>query len=84
MRIVFLEYAKMFKTGDYARIDRNQLFYEGRQDNQIKVRGHRVDLSEIEKAVLNLALVEHAVVLSHKINEMEQVIYLNRHYYFNL
>lgn len=31
--------------------------YEGRTDSQVKIRGHRVDLSEVEKAVLKAPAV---------------------------
>lgn len=41
---------------------------------QIKIRGHRVDLSEIEKAVLSVREVEKAVVLCYKPGEMNQAL----------
>lgn len=44
-------YAKLYRTGDFARVEKEVLVYEGRTDSQVKVRGHRVDLAEIEKAV---------------------------------
>jgi len=38
-----------YKTGDLCYIDENKLFmYCGRTDNQIKIQGYRVELSEIE------------------------------------
>lgn len=37
--------------------------YEGRTDSQVKVRGHRVDLSEIQKHLLEIDGVEKAIVL---------------------
>lgn len=30
------------------------MLYEGRTDSQVKIRGHRVDLSEVEKAVASV------------------------------
>ena len=41
----------LYRTGDYAVNYKGRLYFEGRLDSQIKVRGHRVDLLEIEKAV---------------------------------
>merc|ERR1739844_535704 len=41
----------LYRTGDYAKIYNYRLYYYGRADSQIKVRGHRTDLSEIEKSV---------------------------------
>lgn len=44
---------KWYKTGDIVRINENgNLEFHGRQDSQVKISGHRVELQEIE-AVLN-------------------------------
>jgi non-ribosomal peptide synthetase component F len=48
----------LYKTGDYARIYNDKLYYYGRSDSQIKVRGHRMDLSEIEKTVLDIPVFD--------------------------
>jgi amino acid adenylation domain-containing protein len=52
-----------FRTGDRARVlaDGN-LAFVARADRQVKVRGHRVELEEVEAALLSLASVEEAVV----------------------
>lgn len=47
--------------------------YEGRTDSQIKVRGHRVDLTEVEKIVATAPAVDKAVVLCYKPGELSQV-----------
>ena len=66
----------MYATGDYAILERENglLYFEGRCDSQIKVRGHRVDLSEIEKAVLSLDGVEKAVILCFQPNQPAQKV----------
>lgn len=47
---------KMFKTGDMARwLDNGEMDYIGRNDNQVKVRGFRVDLGDVEASVARLA-----------------------------
>ncbi|KAJ8666524.1 hypothetical protein QAD02_008186 [Eretmocerus hayati] len=61
-----IRFARVYRTGDYARLKNQQLFYEGRRDNQIKVRGHRIDLSEIERVVLNMVVVDDVAVLPKK------------------
>lgn len=49
--------------------------YEGRTDSQIKVRGHRVDLSEVEKQLCGLtALVDKGVVLCYRPGEIDQAL----------
>ncbi|XP_011501560.1 PREDICTED: N-(5-amino-5-carboxypentanoyl)-L-cysteinyl-D-valine synthase [Ceratosolen solmsi marchali] len=67
-------FSRIFRTGDYAKIENNHIFYEGRRDNQIKIRGHRIDITEIEKAVLKLSIVKNAVVLSSNVSESEQIL----------
>ena len=68
-----LGYERMFRTGDYARIIGGQLVYEGRSDSQVKVRGHRVDLSEVYNSINQLPEVSVCVVLCYKPGEPEQV-----------
>jgi len=44
---------RMYLTGDLGRInDEGELEYFGRTDDQVKVRGYRVELSEIESVLL--------------------------------
>lgn len=62
----------MFRTGDYGRIIAGQMLYEGRSDSQVKVRGHRVDLSEVYNSINQLPEVSVCVVLCYKPGEPEQ------------
>lgn len=66
---------RMYKTGDYGKIVNGVLLYEGRTDSQIKVRGHRVDLTEVEAAIQKLPNIEidKLTVLCYKPGETEQV-----------
>jgi amino acid adenylation domain-containing protein len=42
-------YGKIYKTGDLARwLDDGRLEYIGRNDSQVKIRGHRIGLEEIQ------------------------------------
>src|SRR5215813_3135846 len=46
---------RIFKTGDLGRMSADGcLVYLGRKDFQVKIRGHRVELPEIERALLSL------------------------------
>lgn len=67
-------YAKLYRTGDFARIEKNQIIYEGRTDSQVKIRGHRVDLTEVEKALNGVDGVDKAVVLCYKPGEINQAL----------
>ncbi|SHM32598.1 amino acid adenylation domain-containing protein [Cyclobacterium lianum] len=54
----------MYKTGDRAKLLPNgEIQILGRIDNQIKLRGHRIELEEIEQAIKMLAGVKDSVVL---------------------
>ncbi|XP_015117736.1 uncharacterized protein LOC107041628 [Diachasma alloeum] len=68
------EYSMIYRTGDYARIVKGMFIYEGRTDSQIKIRGHRVDLAEVEKSVAAVPTVDKAVVLCHKPGEISQAL----------
>lgn len=52
-----------YRTGDLVRLDDDdQLEFHGRKDRQTKIRGHRVELDEIEAAIsLHAAVAEVAV-----------------------
>lgn len=67
-------YSTLYRTGDYARIIKGTIYYEGRSDSQIKVRGHRVDLTEVELSIMTMPAVDKAVVLCYKPGELSQVI----------
>jgi non-ribosomal peptide synthetase-like protein len=53
---------RLYRTGDLGRIDPNgEIVYLGRADSEVKIRGHRVDLEEIENVLLEDPDVESAV-----------------------
>jgi amino acid adenylation domain-containing protein len=54
-----------FRTGDRVRaLEDGTLAFVARADRQVKVRGHRVELEEVETALLSLAPVEEAAVFT--------------------
>lgn len=59
--------ARVYRTGDLVRrhLD-GRLEYLGRQDFQVKIRGHRVELQEIESALLHESRVRDAAVIAHE------------------
>jgi hypothetical protein len=61
-------------TGDYASLQKGIVYYEGRTDSQIKIRGHRVDMAEVEKNLLELEGVDKGIVLCYHAGEIDQAI----------
>lgn len=56
--------SRLYKTGDFARwLTDGNIEFIGRLDNQIKIRGYRVELEEIEAALRGHPMVKDAVVL---------------------
>ncbi|HET9956591.1 MAG TPA: amino acid adenylation domain-containing protein [Polyangiaceae bacterium] len=54
---------RLYRTGDRGRInDEGLLEFRGRQDRQVKVRGQRVELAEIEAQLVRLQGVRQAAV----------------------
>ena len=60
-----IPYGKLYRTGDLGRQDRDgRIHFAGRVDTQVKVNGVRIELSEIEHALLRHEAVAEAVVLA--------------------
>ncbi len=54
----------VYKTGDLGRYDENgELYFAGRKDFQIKYRGHRIELEEIERAMAKIPGIERCVCI---------------------
>ncbi|QQP96997.1 non-ribosomal peptide synthetase [Lysobacter enzymogenes] len=54
---------RLYRTGDLARIGADGVVYfHGRRDGQVKIRGHRVELEDLRRAILELAGVRDAAV----------------------
>ena len=60
---------RIYKTGDYARwTDEGDVVILGRCDNQVKLRGLRIELGEVERAILSFDGVNQAVVMIRPVN----------------
>lgn len=70
---------KIYLTGDLGRfLPDGCLMHEGRKDFQIKVRGYRIEISEIEKALVDIPNVQDALVVAteNPNGEMQLVAYI--------
>lgn len=53
---------RLYRTGDYGRVaDDGIIELLGRRDNQVKVRGHRIELAEVDSALCGLPGVHTAL-----------------------
>ena len=66
--------SRLYRTGDIVRWnERGQLEYLGRIDDQIKVRGFRVELGEVESQLLKQPGVREAVVVARETSQGTQL-----------
>ncbi|ACY13665.1 non-ribosomal peptide synthetase [Haliangium ochraceum] len=64
--------ARMYRTGDKVwRRPNGELVFLGRLDDQVKVRGFRIELAEVERGLRRIDLVEDALVAA---NERGQLV----------
>lgn len=54
---------RMYRTGDLVKELDGRLYFVGRKDNQIKHMGYRIELEEIENALVRLPQVDQAAVV---------------------
>ncbi len=58
---------RLYRTGDLGRwLDDGQIAFIGRHDDQVKVRGHRVELEEISTALNHHPAVVQSVVMHRR------------------
>lgn len=58
---------KMYRTGDFGRwTKKGEILYEGRVDKQVKVRGYRIEILEIENTLKKIDGIKDAVVIVKK------------------
>ncbi|SFL37530.1 non-ribosomal peptide synthase domain TIGR01720/amino acid adenylation domain-containing protein [Gracilibacillus orientalis] len=65
----FINGQRMYKTGDIGTyLADGNIEYLGRADSQVKIRGHRIEIAEIESCILENKYVKDVVVLNNNPN----------------
>lgn len=75
----FLKGARLYRTGDLGRwLPDGNIEFLGRVDDQIKIRGYRVELGEIKHALLTHNEIEEAavIIIENQTGSKEIVAYL--------
>lgn len=68
----FVKGKKMYKTGDWARrLPDGEIEYIGRADHQLKLKGHRIELAEIEIQLKKHSQVKEAIVIPKETTQNE-------------
>ena len=71
---------RLYRTGDYARwLPDGNIEFHGRMDNQLKIRGFRVELDEIESVISKIEGVIEVVVkpLNPQEKDIRLIAFLN-------
>ena len=64
-RFVMRDGERLYRTGDLARwLPTGEMEYLGRIDHQIKIRGHRIELGEVENMLRSSGMLRDVAVLS--------------------
>lgn len=59
--------ARLYRTGDLGKLLNNgDIEYQGRIDQQVKIRGHRIELGEIESILTEQTGVKQAIVVARE------------------
>jgi len=67
--------ARLYKSGDWVRYrEDGQLEYLGRMDHQVKVRGHRIELGEVEAALRQQAAVRQGIVIAQAHQDSQRLV----------
>lgn len=75
----FIEGEQAYRTGDLGwKLPNGEIVYVDRKDNQVKIRGNRIELEEIENALNQIAYVKDSLVIAKtdEFGEKNLVAYL--------
>jgi len=65
---------KSYDTKDLGYIENGYLFWSGRQDTQVKYKGYRINLTQVEETIKLITGVEDCVVITKSSSEIVQYL----------
>jgi amino acid adenylation domain-containing protein len=66
---------RVYRTGDMGRyLPDGDIEYLGRTDNQVKIRGHRIELEEIESHINQIDEINQCVVIALEMSETDKIL----------
>jgi len=66
---------RIYRTGDFGRyLPEGDLEYLGRKDNQVKIRGHRIELEEIESFINQYDHINQSIVILLEVNRDDKIL----------
>ena len=72
----FIAGHKMYRTGDIARrLVNGTIEFLGRADQQVKVNGYRIELTEVENCLMSFSAVSRALVIARINQKGKKVLY---------
>lgn len=74
---------RSFYTGDIGYIENDRLYFCGRIDRQIKYKGFRIELSDIENQLLRLSEINQVKVVAKFEHDLESKNDINYKYIYN-
>lgn len=76
-KFITIENERAFKTGDQGYLEDGVLFFKGRNDDQVKLHGFRIELNEITSVLNDLSFVLQAETIPLKRNgEVKKIVSL--------
>jgi len=63
-----------YKTGDISEVYKNNFIIKGRKDRVVKIKGYRIDLTEIEKFLRDINSIQNAICFVKENNNEKFII----------
>ena len=60
-KFIKIKNIRWYKTGDISEIHKNYFIIKGRKDRVVKIKGYRIDLTEIEKFLRDINTVQNVI-----------------------